>query len=192
MRMKTRLRLAVIASLVVVLAGGGWLLARNAMARREADLKRATVDLLPNVAQRIQNFHRVKIDKGRKVWEVSAREAQYLEKEELVRVEAPEVAVYLEDGRTVSLRGTGGRVFLKDRELQQVELDGEIAVELGEYSLQTDHARYETEGDQIVAPGTVRIRGEGFEVRGEGLKVDVNAQHLTLARQIEMVLWPRS
>jgi len=42
--------------------------------------------VLPNVAQRIQNFHRVKVDNGRKVWEVSAREAQYLENEEVVVV----------------------------------------------------------------------------------------------------------
>lgn len=192
MRMRTPIRLAVVAALVLVLGAGAWLLARNAMARRAADLGRSTVDLLPNVAQRIQNFHRVKVDNGRKVWEVSAREAQYLEGEGVVVVVEPMVAVYLKDGRTVSLRGADGTVFLDDRELRRVELKGAIAVQFGDYVMETAEARYEAEGDRIIAPGAVRIRGQEFDLRGERMEIDVRGQHLTLARQIDMTLWPRS
>ena len=59
--MRTRLRWLVAALLVAVLAVGGWLLQRDVSARRRADETRKIVELLPNVAQRIQDFHRVKI-----------------------------------------------------------------------------------------------------------------------------------
>src|SRR5215470_8046614 len=110
--MRTRLRWLVVAVLAVVLGAGAWLLQRDFAARRRADQARSFVEVLPNVAQRIQNFHRVKVDNGRKVWEVSAREAQYVENEQVVLVEAPVVEVFLQDGRTVSLRGDSGKVFL--------------------------------------------------------------------------------
>ncbi len=192
MRMRTRLRLLVVAALLLVLGTGGWLLARNVLARRQADLKRLTVDLLPNVSQRIQNFHRVKVDDGRKVWEVSAREAQYRESEGVVVVVQPLVAAYLRDGRSVVLRGNGGKVFLKERDLQRVELEGEITVEFAEYTLRTDTARYEADTNRIVAPGTVNIAGAAFELHGEHMEISVEDQQLTLARQIDMTLRPRS
>lgn len=190
--MKLRLRLLVVGALVAVLAVGGWLLARNAMARREAALTRSTIDLLPNVAQRIQNFHRVKVEDGRKVWEVAAREAQYLESEETVVVSEPLLSLYLKDGRTVALRGHGGKVFLDGRELDRVELDGDIEVTLGDYALRTDQARYEAASDRIIAPGEVHISGSDFEVHGERMEVEVGAQRLTLTKRIDMTLWPKT
>jgi len=190
--MRTRLRWLAVALLVVVLATGAWLLQRDFAARRRAEQTRPIIDVLPNVAQRIQNFHRVKVDNGRKVWEVSAREAQYLESEELVVVDAPVVELFLQDGRTVGLRGATGKVFLKQRELQRVELQGDIDVQLDEYALYTDAAQYDAERGVIAAPGQVRITGKGFELRGARMEIDVAAQHLALSERVQTILWPRS
>jgi LPS export ABC transporter protein LptC len=190
--MRRRLRWLVMAVLAVVLAAGGWLLQRSFAARQRAQQARPIVDILPNVAQRIQNFHRVKVDNGRKVWEVSAREAQYLEEEQVVRVDAPVVEVYLEDGRTVALRGQGGKVFLAARELQRVELEGDIVVQLGDYAMSTDAAHYDADRGVIVAPGRVRITGAGFELQGEHMEVDVAAEQLVLSQRVQTTLWPRS
>jgi LPS export ABC transporter protein LptC len=184
--------LAVIAALLLLLGAGAWLLARGAVARRRAAIERVALELIPNVAQRIQNFHRVKVDDGRKVWEVAAREAQYLDTEGLVRVEEPRVSVYLRDGRTVSLRGQGGRVFLAERELQSVELTGDITVDLGDFTFFTDSVRYDAAQDRITAPGPVRIKAEQFEITGSHMEIDVGDQHLRLTEHVEMTLWPRT
>ena len=111
--MRSRLRLLVGVLLVAILGGGVWLLWRDAAARRAAERVAATVDVMPDVSQRIQHFHRVKVEDGRKVWEVEAREAQYREGEGVVMVLDPVVALYLADGREVSLRGTQGTVHLE-------------------------------------------------------------------------------
>lgn len=191
--MRTRLRWLVVAMLVLVLAAGAWLLRGGFAARRRAEqTTQAIVDALPNVAQRIQDFHRVKIDNGRKVWEVSAREAQYLEGEELVVVEAPVLEVFLRDGRAVGLRGANGKIYLKERELERVELVGDIEVQLGEYALHTDAAHYEAENGVITAPGEVRIAGKDFEVHGEHMEVKVADQQMTLFAGVQTTLWPHS
>ena len=190
--MRTRLRWLVVAVLAVVLGAGTWLLQRDFAARRRADQARALVDVLPNVAQRIQNFHRVKVDNGRKVWEVSAREAQYVENEQVVLVEAPVVEVFLQDGRTVALRGASGKVFLAERELQRVELRGNIDMQLGDYAMQTEEASYEAERGVIIAPGPVRISGSGFELQGERMEVNVAAQQLMVSERVQTTMWPRT
>lgn len=190
--MRKRFRWLALAVLALVLGTGGWLLSREFAARQRADKTRSIVDVLPNVAQRIQNFHRVKVDNGRKVWEVSAREAQYLESEEMVVVDAPVIEVYLKDGRQVGLRGAGGKVFLHERELQRVELQGDIDVQLGEYSMHTETAHYEAERGVIVAPGPVKIVGTGFELQGEHMEVDVDTQRLVVSQRVRTTLWPRT
>jgi len=190
--MRTRLRWLVVALLVLVLAAGAWLLKGDIEARRRAEQARPILDALPNVAQRIQDFHRVKIDNGRKVWEVSAREAQYLESEDVVVVDAPLLEVFLRDGRSVSLRGANGKVFLKDRELQRVEFAGDIQVWLGEYALSTDTAHYEADRGVIIAPGPVRIAGRDFELIGEHMEVVVADQRVAVSSKVQTTLWPRS
>ena len=76
--MSPRVRRLFIALVVLSVLGllGGVAATRLTRARLERELARQAADLLPDVAQRIQNFHRMKVDKGRKVWEVAASEAR--------------------------------------------------------------------------------------------------------------------
>jgi LPS export ABC transporter protein LptC len=177
---------------VLLLAGGAWLLGSVMWERRKADLAQQALDLLPQVAQRIRDFHRVKVDDGRKVWEVAAREAQYFQEEELVVVKEPLVSFYAKDGRVVALRGEEGRVTLGKRDLQRVELSGGIEVDLGDYALSAEYARYERDPGVILAPGDVRIRSGDLDLHGRGMRIDVESQSLTLDEKVETTLWPNA
>lgn len=191
--MRSRLRLVIAVVLVAALGGGGWLLWREAAARRHEEATREIIDVLPDVSQRIQHFRRVKVDEqGNKIWEVSADEAQYREGEGMVAVRNPMVAFYLKDGREVSLRGKTGTVHLTGKELQRIELEGDIDVQLGTYALTTDRASYEADRDVVVAPGIVRIKGEGLDIQGERMEVQIGAQRLTLTQNVQMTMWPKS
>ena len=123
---------------------------------------------------------------------MSAREARYFDDEQLVQVEEPSVTVFLEDGRVLKLRGRQGKIYLGGQDLRRVELDGEIDVELGEYVLHSDYAWYERERDVVVAPGRVSISGEGVEVHGEKLQLEVKEQRLYLSQDVKMTWRPKS
>jgi len=189
---KSRVRRLVVTVVVLLFAGGTALLVRELWRRRQDDLRQQAFDLLPHVAQRIKDFHRVQVDNGRKVWEVSASEAQYYSDERLVVVMDPVVSFFLTDGRVVALRGKEGKVFLGKHDLQRIELVGDVHVQLGDYALRADSARYERDGDVIIAPGPVRVTGEAFDVRGKGMEVQVGAQRLKLAEAVEMTWRPRT
>ncbi len=190
--MRSRVRLLVVASILILLAVGAALVGRSLWQQRKSDLARVALDMLPGVAQRIRDFHRVKVDNGRKIWEVAAKEARYLEDEQLVMVEQPLVSVFLRDGRVVALSGETGKVFLGGRDLKAVEISGEIDVRLGDYTLRGDFARYDRDRDLITMPGDVEITGDGFELHGKQMAIDVKAQHLKLAQDVRMTLEPRS
>jgi LPS export ABC transporter protein LptC len=190
--MRKRARRLILFAVVLLLAGGGWLLGRTLWQRRAEDLAQQALDLLPQVAQRIKDFHRVKVDGGRKVWEVAAKEAQYFQEDQLVVVKQPLVSFYVKDGRVVSLRGDEGKVMLGKRDLQQVEVSGGIEVDLGAYALSADYARYEREPGVIIAPGDVHIRSDDLDLHGRDMRIDVEQQRLTLNERVETTLWPNA
>lgn len=182
----------VVVSLVLVLAIGAGLLARNYWQQRKAELALDMIELLPEVAQRIQNFHRVKIDNGRKVWEVSAKEARYFEDEGVVAVQEPRVSVFFEEGRTVAMSGHGGKVVLDGTDLQRVEVEGDIDVQLDEYSLRTQLAYYEAAEDRIHAPGDFRVESSEIQFDGKNMEIDLESQTLRVTERVHMTLWPKS
>jgi LPS export ABC transporter protein LptC len=182
----------VVAVLVLVVLVGAGLLARNFLRQRTVDLALEMIEHLPDVAQRIENFHRVKVEGGRKVWEVSAKEARYLDGEAIVSVQEPVIAVFFEEGRTVGMRGRSGKVVLAGKDVDRVEVEGQIDVQIDQYSIRTEFARYEADNDRIVVPGAVRVESAEVEFDGDGMEIDLGEQRLRVSHNVRMTLWPKS
>ncbi len=189
--MRRQLRRLVVGLLVFVLVIGAGLLARGYWKQNKVELALEVIELLPDVAQRIQDFHRVKIDNGRKVWEVSAKEARYFEDDGVVAVQDPTVAVFFEEGRTVALRGRSGKVILNGTDVERVEVQGEIDAQIDEYSLSTDLAYYEAGSDRILVPGIFRVESSQIEFDGEAMEIDLVKQRLRVTDKVRMTLWPK-
>jgi len=177
--------------LVLVLAVGavGLQLARSQWAQHLRSLRTQQLDFLPEAAQRIQNFRRVKMEGDRKAWEIAAREAQYYEDDQAVSVQAPEVSFYLKgDQGMVSIKGDQGKILLSGREMDRVELEGGIEVRFKDYLVKTDRAVYERASDTVVSPGAVSITGNGLALTSGRMTVEMEAQRLRLEGKVETVL----
>ena len=178
---RTRLRAALLVVVSAALGGIAFLVSRNVVARRVRGLEELGRDFLPEVAQRIQNFHRVKVEHGRMVWEITAREARYFEQDNQVVVLEPRMTFYMkDDGRAAHVAGDEGRLTLDGRELTRMTLKGSVAVRLDDMEMHTDEATYDRSRDLITAPGVVTLRGRALTVQGRGMEVDVGPQHVRL------------
>jgi LPS export ABC transporter protein LptC len=188
--MKKHLRLMVIALVVLLLSGIGGLVVRSLWQQHKRDAVRVGLDFLPGVSQHIQDFHRVKVQDGRKVWEVAADDAQYKEEDETVVVRGAALQLFLKDGRTLGLKGADGQILLAGREVVRVELAGAIQVSFADYLMHTERATYDHQQRMISAPGAVDISGRALQVRGDSMKVDVDAERLTLQHNVSMQIQP--
>ena len=178
---RTRLRAALLIVVAAALGGIGYLVTRDVIVRRTRGLQALGRDFLPQVAQRIQNFRRVKMEKGRTVWEITAKDAQYFEQNSQIVVIEPRMTFFLKDeGRTAHLAGTEGRITLDGHDVRAITIRGAVAVRLDDLELNTDEATYDRNRDLITAPGVVTLRGRTLDVRGRGMEVDVGPQHVRL------------
>jgi len=190
--MKRYLRRVVVFLVLAAFGAGTYLVGRTLWRQRQSDLARVAVEMLPNVAQRIQNFHRVKVRNGEKKWEVSAEEANYYEENSVVAVTAPVVSFFGSDGRVVAMRGKEGKVHVGDNELRGVELSGQIQVDVDGYTLNTEWANYEGDTDTITSPGKVRIAGHNLEINGKQMTIDLAGRRMTLKDNVQMVMQPNA
>ena len=101
---RRRLRRVLLIGVLTALGGIAYLVSSSVSARLDA--VRVVADLLPQVAQRIQNFRRIKVKDGRTVWEITADDAQYFEDDNQIIVHEPRLTFFLKDGARWA---TGGR-----------------------------------------------------------------------------------
>src|SRR5438477_2709933 len=145
---RTRLRAALLVVVGAALAGIGYLVSRNVASHRVRTLRDLGTDFLPQVAQRIQNFHRVKVENGRAVWEITAKDAQYFEQDDAIIVVEPRMTFFMkEEGRAAHLSGTEGRITLAGHDVSKLTLRGAVAVRLDDLELDTEEATYDRTQD---------------------------------------------
>jgi LPS export ABC transporter protein LptC len=145
-------------------------------------LEKIRKDVVPEADQRMQNFRRVQVRDGRKIWEIAAHQARYFEANSEVVVEAPEVSFYLNNGEIIVLRCGEGRLRMgkDEKAITQMELKNNLQVQIGDFSFRTQEAMYDSEHDTISSPGAVQITGRGLLVEGQGYTIDVTDKRLLL------------
>jgi LPS export ABC transporter protein LptC len=186
---RTRLRAALLIVVAAALGGIAYLTSRSMTLQRAQALRELGAEILPQVAQRIQNFRRVKVENGRTRWEITAKDAQYFEQDGAIVVIEPRMTFFFEDGaREAQVSGAEGRIALDGRELRSVTLRGKVAVRLDDLELETEEATYDRSRDLITSPALVTIRGRTLELRGRGMEVEVGPQHVRLLDEVHTTL----
>ena len=186
---RTRLRAALLVVVAAALAGIGYEVSRTVGARRARTLADLGSDFLPTVAQHIRSFRRIKVEKGRTLWEITARDAQYFDKQDEIVVREPQMTLYLADGeRRAHVSGAEGRLVLAGRELRTLTLRGGVTVRLDDLQLETGEATYDRARDLITSPGPVTMRGRTLDVSGRGMEVQVAPQHVRLLEDVHTTL----
>ena len=188
--MRKPLRFGILATVVLLLSGVGFLVARSLWQQHRREIAPRGLEFLPGVSQHIRDFHRVKLQDGRKVWEISAEDAQYFQEDNLVVVRNATMELQLEDGRAIGLKGDQARIELAGNDVSRVELIGAIQVTASEYVVRTDRAIYDHARRVISVPDPVDISGRALQLRGDTMEVEVDTDIVKLVRNVSMRIEP--
>jgi LPS export ABC transporter protein LptC len=185
---REQMRFVIALAAIVLLGVIGYHMSATIRAQKESEGKfqEYVKEVVPDAAQRMQNFRRAKIRDGKKVWEIVSNQARYIEEKGEIFVDSPDVTLYLKDGEILTLRCREGHVYMKEgnQEVTRMELAGDVEMHLGDYSVKTSTAVYESEGNTISSPDSIQITGRGLSVEGQGYHVDVDEKRLTLIADV--------
>ena len=187
-----QLRFAIMFVVLVLLMGVGYrlMVTLRTQAQVTKKIREIAPDLTVTTEQRMQGFRRTKVRDGKKVWEIVARRARYSQDRQEVIVEGPEFSFYLKDGEMIALKSEEARVYLdsEGQEVSRVELKGNLEMRVGDFSIKTQTATFESTRNTIVSDGTVQIDGPGLSAVGLGYSVDVAEKRLTLNADVQTTI----
>ena len=177
--------------MVVALAGLGLSLLRRASLPEILEPSFLATHALPELLQRIRNFHRVITREGRKVLEVSASEASYFKNDKAIEILAPKVVFYEAGERVGEVSASKGRLYLDGTEVQSVEVTGEVLFEIGRLRLLTEKLVYDRASNHITAPEMARVEAAELSLSGTGMTVNMLERSVVIGSGVKMTLHPK-
>ncbi len=188
-REQARFLVALTVSSLLIVVGYYLISTLRAQRLKDRTVAEMAKDIVPDAAQRMQQFRRAKIRDGKKVWEIAASQARYLEENHVIVVENPDVTLYTKDEDPIALRCQEGRVHLDDQEeISTMELIGSVEVRVDDLLITTPNAVYEQNRDLISSSAPLRIVGRGLEVEGRDYTVVVSEKRLNLNADVRTTI----
>jgi LPS export ABC transporter protein LptC len=186
-------RLILLAAIFFSLGGVAYKVAESLWVMKAREFKKdplKVLDYVPESALYVKDFHRAKIENGRKVWELFGDEARYFKEQKEAVIKNPKFYFYDKNGETAHTTGATARVYLNDRELEKLQLEGDIQVSYQGYLLKSPTAIYHPERQQIIFPQKATLLGEGIELEGSRMEVELVEKRVRLLRDVKTKLEP--
>jgi LPS export ABC transporter protein LptC len=152
---------------------------------------RKILDYLPESALHMKDFHRAKVENGRKIWELFGDEANYYKEQKEAVIKKPRFLYYDRTGEVIETTGSQARIYLNEKELERMELSGGIRVTFQGYLLKSEEAEYLATKDQIVLPSRTVVTGEGMEIEGARMEVEMESKKIRLINNVKTKMEPQ-
>ncbi len=185
---RTILLLAILLSL-----GGVGYKATEFVQRVQKEIKKnplKALDYLPESALHMKEFHRAKIENGRKLWELFGDEASYFKEQKEAIIKKPRFYYYDKKGEVVETTGDLAHLYINEKELERMELRGDIQVSFQGYVLKSDEANYLPAKDQVILPNRTTVVGEGIELEGSSMEIELEDRKIRLVHRVKTKIEP--
>jgi len=185
---RTILLLAILLSL-----GGVGYKATEFVQRVQKEIKKNPVkalDYLPESALHMKEFHRAKIENGRKLWDLFGDEASYFKEQKEAIIKKPRFYYYDKKGEVVETTGDEAHLYINENELERMELRGDIQVSFQGYLLKSEEANYLPAKDQVILPNRTTVVGEGIELEGSSMEIELEDRKIRLVHRVKTKIEP--
>ncbi|MDH3445031.1 MAG: LPS export ABC transporter periplasmic protein LptC [Deltaproteobacteria bacterium] len=148
------------------------------------------LDYLPESALHVKDFRRAKVENGRKVWEVVGDEADFYKDQKEAVIKKPRFLYYDRDGEAAEVSGEVARMFLGEKDLEKLQIEGGIQVNYQDYILRSEEAVYIPERQRIFLPKRTTVTGRGFELEGASMEVELESQKIRMLNNVKTKFEP--
>jgi len=177
-----------IAALAAIVVGIFYRSSRQPRITDIFDVPKLGEEALPELLQRIRDFHRVVTRKGEKILEISASEASYFRDSSAVEIKAPRLVFFHEGERVGSIEADRGWVVIENTELRSADLEGSVHLMLTKFAISADSMRYDREAERIHAKGLTEVKAPDLALTGRDMLFDLRAHQLTVESGVTMKL----
>ena len=191
--MRKRKRLILLGVIFLALGGVVYKVAESIWIMKTQEIRKnplKALDYIPESALHMKDFRRAKIEDGRKVWELFGDEANYFKDQKEAVIKKPRFYYYNKNGETAETTGDTARLFFNEKEMEKMQLNGEIQVTYQGYVLKSEEAIYLAAEQRIFLPTRATVAGDGLEVEGARMEVELEAKKVRLVQNVKTKIEP--
>jgi len=188
-----KIRRTILLLAIIISLGGVTYKVTNIVRGMQKEFKKnplKILDALPESALHMKDFHRAKIEDGRKIWELFGDEANYYKEQKEAVIKKPRFLYYDKKGEVAETTGEEAHIYLNEKELERMELRGGIQVSFQGYVLKSEEANYLPAKDQIVLPMRTFVTGDGLELEGASMEVEMENKKIRMVRNVKTKIEP--
>jgi LPS export ABC transporter protein LptC len=191
--MRKRNRLILLMVIFISLGGVVYKVAESILIMKAQEIKKnplKALEYLPDSALKIKDFHRAKIEEGRKVWELYGDEANYFKEQKEAVIKKPRFYYYNKKGEIAETTGDTAHLFFNEREMEKMQLEGGIQVTYQGYLLKSEKATYLAAEEKIVLPTRTTVAGSGVELEGSRMEIELESKKVRLLQNVKTKIEP--
>ena len=152
----------------------------------DKETRESSDSVTPEADMTIKNIHYVKTNLGVKEWELEASSGQYFKNRGISIFKNVRVKVFLKDGKPMTLVGDEGKVATDSRD---IKVWGNVVASSEEgYQFYTQSLEYCSENRSIFTEDKIAFVGNGMEVRGVGITIDVDGERFFVLNDVSTTL----
>jgi len=188
---KTR-RIVLLVVILLSLGGVAYKVAEVVWQMKKVDTKSpvAILDSVPDAVLHIKDFHRAKIENGRKVWELFGDEAHYLKDKREALIKKPRFLYYDKKDQAAETSAETAHIFLNEKELERLELKGGMRVSMQGHVLTSESANYLPAKEHISLPTRTQVVGEGISIEGASMEVELEEKKIRMVHDVKTKIEP--
>ena len=191
--MRRRNRLILLAVIFLSLGGVAYKVGESLWIMKAEEIRKdplKALEYLPESALQMKDFHRAKLENGRKMWELFGDEANYFKEQKQAIIKKPRFYYYNKQGEIIETTGATARLFFNEKELEKMQLEGGIQVTYQGYVLKSDEATYFADAGRIILPKRATVTGNGMEVEGSRMEVELEVKKVRLLQNVKTKIEP--
>jgi LPS export ABC transporter protein LptC len=190
---RRRNRLILLAVIFLSLGGVAYKVGESLWIMKAEEIRKdplKALEYLPESALQMKDFHRAKLENGKKMWELFGDEANYFKEQKQAIIKKPRFYYYNKQGEIIETTGATARLFFNEKELEKMQLEGGIQVTYQGYVLKSDEATYFADAGRIILPKRATVTGNGMEVEGSRMEVELEVKKVRLLQNVKTKIEP--
>lgn len=191
--MRRRNRFMLLLVIFLSLGGVAYKVGESVWIMKAEEIKKnplKALEYLPESALQMKDFHRAKLEDGKKMWELFGDEANYFKEQKQAIIKKPRFYYYNKQGEIIETTGATARLFFNEKELEKMQLEGGIQVTYQGYVLKSDEATYFADAGRIILPKRATVAGNGMEVEGSRMEVELEVKKVRLVQNVKTKIEP--
>jgi LPS export ABC transporter protein LptC len=147
--------------------------------------------LTPDSLLHAHNFHWTQMKGSQNQWVLKAKDASYASDKTTIVLSGVDLSMIVPDGKRLELIASRARLKLNGNHINTANLADGIIVHYGDYVISTQQAVFTPDTDLLVAPGAVKIEGNGLTITGVGLNGHPKEEIFQVLDQVITQVSPR-